>query len=148
MESLKTISPTVAIGGQPTELELKALKDRGYAGIVNLRNEGEPEQPIVPEDEAKLVRGLGMDYLHYGVSNQPLKPEGVGGVIEFLERHRERPVLVHCRSGGRAAALVLLHEAKKQGWKAEEAIEKGRALGLEVKGGLQMLVEHYLNTNP
>ena len=67
---------------------------------------------------------------------------------DFLDSHRDEKVLVHCRSGGRAAALVLLHAARTNGWTAAEAIEKGRGLGLDVKGGLQIMVEQYLSANP
>lgn len=148
MDTLKSITPTVAIAGQPTEADLQGLKDRGYAGVANLRNEGEPDQPLGPAAEAEVARRLGLDYVHYGVSNQPLSREGVAAVCDFLDRHEGEPVLVHCRSAGRAAALVLLHQAKKRGWKANEAIANGRAMGLDVKGGLQMLVEQYLNANP
>jgi hypothetical protein len=52
---------------------------------------------------------------------------------------------VHCRRGPRAAALVLLQQARAQNWGAAEAASKGRAMGLDVDGGLKMLVESYLN---
>jgi uncharacterized protein (TIGR01244 family) len=148
MDTLKTITPTIAIGGQPTEADLKALKGQGYVGVVNLRNDGEPEQPIDTKAEAALAGGLGLDYLHYGVGGAPLADPGVASVRDFLDRHEGEKVLVHCRSGGRAAALVLLYEACKRGWTPAEAVEKGRAMGLEVKGGLQMMVEQYLAGSP
>lgn len=147
METLKHITKTLAIAGQPTETDLEQLKSDGYTAVVNLRNEGEPDQPMGPSAEAKAAQGLGLDYLHLAVSNQPLSPEGVHAVSDFLTKHDGEKVLVHCRSGGRAAALVLLHEARKNGWKPDEAISKGQAMGLEVKGGLQMLVEQYLHTH-
>lgn len=147
MDTLKAITPTLAIGGQPTEADLEALKDRGFVGVVNLRNEGEPDQPMGPAAEAQLAEKLGLEYLHYGVSNQPISPEGVAAVSDFLTRLEGEKVLVHCRGGGRAIVLLLLHEARKNGWKADEVVEKGRAMGLEVKGGLQMMVEQYLHTN-
>lgn len=148
MDTLKTITPTIAIGGQPTEADLEALKGQGYVGVVNLRNDGEPEQPIDTKAEAALAAGLGLDYLHYGVGGAPLADPGVASVRDFLDHHAGEKVLVHCRSGGRAAALVLLYEARKNGWTAAEAVEKGRAMGLEVKGGLQMMVEQYLAGTP
>jgi uncharacterized protein (TIGR01244 family) len=148
MDSLKTITPTIAVAGQPTEADLKALKSQGYVGIVNLRNEGEPEQPIGPAAEAGVAKGAGLDYLHYGVGGAPFDPTGVEAVNAFLDRHKGEKVLVHCRSGGRASAVLLLHEAKAHGWKASEAIEKGHAMGLEVKGGLQVMVEQYLAAHP
>ncbi len=147
MDAIKTITPTIAIAGQPTESELKGLKALGFAGVVNLRNDGEPEQPMSTADEAEAARSAGLDYLHYGVGGAPLSPEGVGSVHEFLERHKDEKVLVHCRGGGRASALVLLSQAKANGWTPSEAIEKGRAMGLDVKGGLQLMVETYLSAN-
>ena len=43
-----------------------------------------------------------------------------------------------------AAALVLLQQAKLNQWSADEALAKGKAMGLEVDGGLRTLVENYL----
>ena len=148
MDSLKSITPTIAVSGQPTEADLKDLKAQGYVGVVNLRNEGEPDQPIGPAAEADVAKSAGLAYLHYGVGGAPFDPKGIDAVNGFLDRHKGEKVLVHCRSGGRASAVVLLHEAKAHGWTASEAIEKGRAMGLEVKGGLQVMVEHYLSAHP
>jgi hypothetical protein len=41
-------------------------------------------------------------------------------------------------------ALVLIQQARAHGWTVEEAIEKGRQMGLEVDGPLRTLVEAYL----
>ena len=141
----RAITPHLAISDQPTEQELHALKDAGYAGVVNLRNDGEPEQPLSTSVEGDKVRALGLDYLHYGVGSAPLSEQGVSAVSDFLDRHADEKVLVHCRKGGRAAALVLLHKAKTEGWTASEALAKGQAMGLNVEGGLRLLVEQYLS---
>jgi uncharacterized protein (TIGR01244 family) len=144
------IKPTtvagVTIADQPTEGELRALKGQGYTGVVNLRNDGEPEQPLSPAEEGNKVREMGLDYLHYGVGGAPLSAEGVASVSEFLTRHASGKVLVHCRKGARAAALVLLHEARARNWGPDEAVARGRELGLDIDGGLRMMVENYLRT--
>jgi uncharacterized protein (TIGR01244 family) len=143
-----TSIPGIALADQPTEQELLALKDQGYTAVVNLRHDGEPEQPLSTSEEGKKVQAMGLDYVHYGVGGGPLTAEGVNSVCTLLDRHASGKVLVHCRKGARAAALVLIHEAQKKGWQAEEAIAKGRPLGLEIDGGLRLLVEHYLQTHP
>lgn len=148
MNVKRAITPHITIGDQPTEDDLKALKAEGYAGVVNLRNDGEPEQPLSTAAEGEQVRALGLDYLHYGVGSAPLSESGVQSVVDFLGQHGSEKVLVHCRKGGRAAALVLLDQAQRQGWTADEAVAKGKAMGLEVEGGLRTLVENYLRQHP
>ena len=145
MNDAREITPTITVADQPSEADIEALKNEGYKGIINLRNDGEPEQPLGTAAEGERVRALGMEYLHYGVGGAPLTEEGVASVCDFLDRHASERVLVHCRKGGRAKALVLLHQAKAQNWTADEAIARGAAMGLEVEGaGLRMLVEKYL----
>ncbi len=147
MDTLRPISPTVAVAGQPTADDLKALKAEGYVGVVNLRNDGEPDQPITTSAEGDLARAEGLEYLHYGVGGAPLADPGVSSVCDFLDRHAGEKVLVHCRSGARAQALVLIREARSRGWSASEAASRGKAMGLEVKGNLQLMVEQYLATH-
>ncbi|MDB5352217.1 MAG: hypothetical protein JWN86_3464 [Planctomycetota bacterium] len=148
METLKTITPHLAVAGQPTESDLKTLRDQGYVGVINLRNDGEPEQPITTKEEGELAKKLGLEYLHYGVGGAPFSRDGVEAVYDFLDRHPSEKVLVHCRSGGRAQAILLLFEARKRGWSASDAITNGRGMGLDVKGGLAAMVEQYLAANP
>jgi uncharacterized protein (TIGR01244 family) len=139
----RAITPQITIGDQPTEADLARLKAEGYSGVVNLRNDGEPDQPLSTSAERDKVRALGMDYIHLGVGGAPLAEAGVHAVCDFIDKQGK--VMVHCRKGGRAAALVLIHQARANGWSAAEAAAKGRGLGLEVDGGLRSIVETYLD---
>ncbi len=136
MNVKRAITPTITLGDQPTEADLDQLKGEGYVGVVNLRNPGEPEQPMSPTEEGEKVRALGMEYLHYGVGAAPLDKQGVTAVSDFVDQHAQDPrkVLVHCRRGPRAAALLLLQQARANKWTAEESIAKGKAMGLDVEG--------------
>jgi uncharacterized protein (TIGR01244 family) len=146
MNVKRAITPTITLGDQPTEADLQQLKGEGYVGVVNLRNPGEPDQPMSPDEEGEKVRALGMDYIHYGVGSAPLTREGVSAVSDFVDQHAQgsRKVLVHCRRGPRVAALLLLQQARANKWTAAETIGKGKAMGLDVDGGLRTLVEAYL----
>lgn len=147
MQFERPITNAITIGDQPTEDDLARLKREGYVGVVNLRNPGEPEQPMSPAEEGQKVQSLGMDYLHYGVGGAPLTRQGVTAVCDFVDSHTQdgRRVLVHCRRGPRAIALVLLQQARANRWKPEELIARGKEMGLEVDGGLRMLVETYMH---
>jgi uncharacterized protein (TIGR01244 family) len=146
MNVKRPITPTVTIGDQPSEVDLAQLKQEGYTGVVNLRNDGEPEQPLSTDDEGAKVRALGMDYLHYGVGSAPLTTQGVTAVCDFVDKHSQgnEKVLVHCRKGGRAIALLLLQQARVHGWTTAQVFAKGKEMGLDVDGGLKMLVQTFL----
>ncbi len=144
---LRPITDNVAIADQPTEDDLAALRQEGYVGVVNLRHDGEPDQPLGVAAEGRNVQGHGMNYLHHGIGGAPLTEQGVKEVCDFLDAHSTGKVLVHCRKGGRAAALVLLHQARTHGWAPEEALARGDALGLKVEGNLRMMVQQYLDAH-
>jgi uncharacterized protein (TIGR01244 family) len=150
MNIKRPITSTITVGDQPTEVDLQELKREGYVGVVNLRNPGEPEQPMSPSEEGEKVRALGMDYLHYGVGGAPLSEQGVSAVCDFVDDHAQgtQKVMVHCRKGGRAIALLLLQQARANKWKPAEVIAKGKAMGLDVDGGLKLLVETYVREHP
>src|SRR5262249_489817 len=146
MNVKKPITERITIGDQPTEDDLLECKYEGYSGVVNLRNDGEPEQPISTSSEGERVRALGMEYLHFGVGGGPMADPGVAEACGFIDRLSggEGNVLVEGRKGGGAMALVLIQQARLHGWGAQEAIEKGRVTGLQVDGPLKDMVESYL----
>ena len=114
MNVKRPVTASITVGDQPTEADLSQLKQEGYTGVVNLRNDGEPEQPMSTAEEGNKVRALGMDYMHYGVGSMPLTVQDVTAVCEFIDKHSQGPekVLVHCRRGPRAVALLLLQQAR------------------------------------
>ena len=143
----RQITPTVSIADQPSEAELRALKGWGFAGVVNLRHDGEPEQPLGTVVEGELVRGLGLDYLHYAVGPAPLTEAGVESVCKFLDDHAGQAGAGPLPQGGPGrGALVLIHQALAEKWSPAEAAAKGKALG---PGGrrppLRAKVEAYLH---
>jgi uncharacterized protein (TIGR01244 family) len=146
MNVKKTITDRITIGDQPSEEDLLECKYEGYIGVVNLRHDGEPEQPLSTRAEGERVQALGLQYLHHGIGGAPLADPGVEEACNFIDRLTAEggKVLVHCRKGGRAMALVLIQQARAQGWSAAEAIENGRAMGLQVDGQLRAMVEDYL----
>lgn len=148
MKNLSNVSPYLAVADQPTEADFEALKKKGYVGVVNLRHDGEPEQPLSTAAEGDQVRALGMEYLHVGVGGAPLEQAGVSAFCEFLDRHELDKVLVHCRKGGRAVAMVVLHRALRDGWQPEEVAEKSRGCGLPIDGNLCAMVANYLREPP
>ena len=138
---IRPITPTIAIGDQPSAAELQSLPVEGYVAIVNLRNDGEPDQPLSTAAEGEQARSFGMQYHHYGVGGRPLDAASVQAVCDFIDQHSAAgKVLVHCRKGPRAAAIVLVQQARANGWSADEAIEHGATMGLAVDHNMRAMI--------
>lgn len=144
MNVKNSVTPTITIGDQPDTADLETLKGEGYVGVVNLRTDGEPEQPLGTAAEGEEVRARGLDYLHVGVGSAPLEEEGVSAFCRFLDEHAGGKTLVHCRKGGRAAALVALYLALEEGWSADDFAARAGEVGLKVEGGPGNLARNYL----
>ncbi len=115
------------MGGQPSLECLEAVRAAGYHTVVNLRPAGEFED----FDEARVVRDLGIDYVHIPVIGvDSLSTEAVASLDAVLADQRRRPVLIHCASGNRVGALIAIHACRKRGLGAAEALACGEAAGL------------------
>lgn len=140
----RSVSPRIEVAGQPTRDELQSLRAEGFVGVVNVRLDGEPEQPLSPGDEAIEVGAAGLDYLHVPVGGGPIDPSGMDAIYQFLEVHSAGKVLIHCKQGGRAQAVALLYLARRENWPVEEVIVRGLQEGFALSPGLQILVREYL----
>jgi len=114
----------------PAEADLKELEQEGFQTVINLRAAGEDQQPQSPEEEGRMARDLGMTYLHYPVKSDAMSPELVDGFRELL-RDLPRPIYVHCASGKRSGAFVMMHLAVEEGMKGRETVEQAASMGFE-----------------
>jgi uncharacterized protein (TIGR01244 family) len=127
--NIKPINSEIAIGAQPTVEDLKQLKKEGYRSVINLRRPDEPS-PLDPEQEAREVRTLGMEYQHIPVSPQNLSVEQAAEFDEAM-RSLPKPVFVHCQGGTRAGAFSLMHLGRGKGWTGDQAFEEGEKAGFK-----------------
>ena len=118
--------PGVLTGGQPTDEQFAALRDAGYATVINLRQPDERGS----RGEAEKVGELGMTYVSIPVDGKAgLNEENAAALAEALEA-AEYPVLLHCGSGNRVGALLAVKAFQLDGASAEEALELGLAGGV------------------
>lgn len=135
-----------AVGkGHPDAEALTELRDRGFRAVVNLRTQGEENQPLNPDEEGAAVRQLGMDYLHIPVSAQALAPELVDHFREQVA-HLPKPVYVHCASGKRSGAFTMMDRGIEQGLSGQETIDRAAHMGfLKEAPALEKLVREYVD---
>ena len=145
MKDLKKINNQITVGGQPTAEDIAQLKHDGFRTIVNLRTEGEEDQPMSPDEERKAVEKAGMKYVHLPVSSATMGPETVDKFRAQLP-NLKGPVLVHCASGKRSGAFAILQLADQEGLSGEDALARARTLGFDWKSpGLEGFVKGYLD---
>ena len=123
------LSDKVVVGGQPSADDLAKLREQGITTVVNLRTEGEANQPLSPSEEASLAQNLGLSYQHVPVSLSALDPKQVDDVRATI-RNAQGPVYVHCGAGQRACAIALLAEENEAD--AGSLIAKADAVGFPV----------------
>jgi uncharacterized protein (TIGR01244 family) len=123
------INERISVGGQPTEEDLKSLKAEGFAAVVNLRREGEQNQPLDPAQEGVVAKAAGLQYFHIPVNSADPKREQVAAVKAALDQVKG-PVYVHCQGGGRACTMALL--ASEPGASPDQMMKQAEGAGFPV----------------
>ena len=147
MSERHKINDAVTVGAQVSEQEVQRLPQEGYKTVVNLREPGEQEQPISPDDERRLVERAGMKYVHIPVSGKDMKPEQVDRFREELKT-LPAPVFVHCHKGKRAGAFAMMAAAIEAGWSGDKTLETAEQMGFKCDTPqLKDFVKGYVDRN-
>ena len=123
------ISERISVGGQPTEDDLKLLKAEGFTAIINLRRDGEQNQPLDPAEEGAVAKASGPAYFHIPVNSSDPQREQVEAVKAALAQAKG-PVFVHCQGGGRACTFALL--ASEPNATPDQMMARSEAAGFPV----------------
>ena len=122
----------VLVTGQPSEAALARLRESGVTAVVNLRTQQEmDDREQGPYDERAAAERLGLEYVHLPIGGEenPWRPEVVDELARVLERHRG-PVLLHCTVAWRASYVWTAYLVRHGGLPLDEALARGRAIGL------------------
>jgi uncharacterized protein (TIGR01244 family) len=115
-------------GGQPSEAQHADFAAANPHGcVINLR----PAAETAGWDEGAIARQLGLAYVQIPVAGpQDLTPANAKALAAALGAHANAPLLIHCASGQRVAALLALKAAWVDGHGARQALAAGRSAGL------------------
>jgi len=115
-------------GGQPSEAQLADFAAANPHGcVINLR----PVAETAGWDEGTVVRRLGLAYVHIPVAGpQDLTQTNARALAIALDAHAGVPLLIHCASGQRIAALLALKAVWVDGQSRRQAMATGKSAGL------------------
>jgi protein tyrosine/serine phosphatase len=113
-------------GGQPEGLAgFQFLKQQGFKTIINLRQEN---------DEASVVKRLGMNYVHLPMSVSPwskIPQSSIAKYFQVMSNPDNYPIFIHCRRGAdRTGAMVGFYRIAAQGWNGKRAHSEARDIGM------------------
>ncbi len=144
---VKEISDTVSVGSQPTEQDLDNLAEQGFKSIVNLRTDEEEDQPLRPDAEGDLVRSKGLEYRNIPVSMKNMEPALVDKFRNDLAS-LPTPTYVHCLSGQRAGAFVMMDQGIRKNMSGSDVLEQAKKMGFECdKPELKQFVTQYVDSH-
>jgi uncharacterized protein (TIGR01244 family) len=110
----KELAGGVWVAEQVSTRQVLALKAHGFRAIVDLRPDGEaPGQPSSNEI-GRMAKASGLAFTYLPVPHGDI-PGPAADTLEQTLAQVERPVLLYCRSGRRAARTWALAEASRTG---------------------------------
>ncbi len=109
--NFQRISETLATAGQPSAEQFSAIRAARFEVVVNLATDTSENR--VP-NEAELVAGLGMEYVHIPVVWTNPTADDLDRFFEKMYRCQGRNVFVHCALNMRVSAFVFLYRAIRQ----------------------------------
>lgn len=113
------LSYELGSSGQPTEEQLQMIAQAGYEVVVNLALH---DRPYSLDDEAALVNGLGLEYLHLPVDWEAPSRKDLESFMGLMDARLGKRVFVHCAENKRVSVFVALYRILRQGWSEEAAL--------------------------
>ncbi|MCS6910052.1 MAG: protein tyrosine phosphatase family protein [Anaerolineales bacterium] len=103
------VSEDILTAGQPTAEQLRAAATEGVVNVINLATDNPPH---LPEDEAGLVRALGLNYFHIPVAWDNPKESDFAAFEATLASLPPGKTLIHCAANFRVTAFYSLYAQK------------------------------------
>jgi len=118
--NFRRVNDQIGTGGQPSEEQLRSAASEGFTTVINLATI-QPGHSL--EDEAGLVRALGMTYHHIPVTWENPQDSDFAAFETVMQQHSGDKLLIHCAANFRVTAFYSLYAMKHLGWKETQADE-------------------------
>ncbi|HEA31186.1 MAG TPA: MBL fold metallo-hydrolase [Leeuwenhoekiella sp.] len=144
-KEIKKVNDEISVAAfDPDENSFKTFADKGFKSVINLQTD-EEEQNVPPEKEEELAKDNNLEYRHIGVSEDNLSEAMVDDFRHELE-NLPKPIVVHCKSGKRSGAFVMIHIGCQKNMSGEEVIKQAEDMGFECDvPELEQFLKKYVN---
>lgn len=130
MFEITLVTPDFAIGPQPAAKDFTAIREAGYAAVINVRPDDENGKYLKSADARALAEDQGLTYAFSPSDNHALFEIDIIDQFERALIELPKPIFAHCKSGTRAAILWALVASRHR--EAKDAIADLRAAGQKI----------------
>ena len=120
------VQTTVACAGATSPEALPAIKEMGFASVINLRVATEAGADVEREEAA--AKAAGLRYFHVPFAGKP-DPAAAEAFLTAITTSGTEPAFIHCAGGNRAATMWLIKRLVVDKWEVEKAVKEAEALG-------------------
>jgi len=127
MSSFRLVEDGIFIGPQPTPQDLEDARLQGVKTVIDFRLPSE-----TATSNETLVRSHELEYESIPVNKAMLSVNQIGDLDAAIQS-KPGPFLLHCATGLRAALLLALSKAKKNGCSAEQTFAHAQMMGFDLR---------------
>ncbi len=120
------VDATVACAGATPAEAMPALKELGFASVINFRTAEEEGANIGASRAAAAQAGL--TYIH--IPFRAPTPENTEEFLAAIADTANQPAYIHCASANRVGAMWFIKRVKQDGWNPDRAMTEAEAIGL------------------
>jgi len=106
IDNYRQYSPNLSSSGQPTAQQLKSVSEAGFKRVIYLAF---TDNKSAIEVEDRVVKSLGMDYLHIPVDFEQPTLDDFEDFAAVLRRDKNIRTLLHCQVNLRASTFSFLY---------------------------------------
>jgi sulfide:quinone oxidoreductase len=111
--TFRWLTPEYAVAPQLDPAGVAELTAHGFRSVVNIRHDGEQNQPMTSVEAAELAKNHGLAYVHMPVRGGLITAEEKVATFEATIDQAPKPALVYCETGARAAILWAFASVKR-----------------------------------
>ena len=123
------VDATVACAGATPAAAMPALKDLGFASVINFRTAGENGANI--EASRAAADAAGLNYIH--IPFRTPTDETTEAFLAAIADEANQPAYIHCASANRVGAMWFIKRVVQDGWDTDRAMAEAETVGLRAE---------------